>query len=241
MDLKHSPETAFHQVFRASCLRDWCAGPQGQRVLASLVRELESLCPLRFGETLLELSPVGLIRPEWTGPAWLLQVGSEGAGLRAEPDRLPLASGVFSCVVVMHAGAAPDRTGAVIAEAARVLAPEGHLFLLGLAACPGQGRGSLGVPVPAGLRRRAYRRWLERAGLGVHRQLALSLLPARLPASWHRRLGRADAVAAAWLPILGSSVLTVARRRDVIPLSPRAARLSWPRASVRAGGSSQWA
>jgi SAM-dependent methyltransferase len=240
MDLKHSPETAFHQVFRAHCLRDWMAGPQGQRVLDSLRRELESLCPLRFGDTLLELAPVGLVDPEWTRPAWTLQVGSEAAGLRADPERLPLASGVFSCVLLTHAGAGPDRAGAVIAEAARVLAPEGHLFLLGVAACPGQVRGGPGSVVPAGLRRGAYRRWLEQAGLGVHRQLTLSLLPARLPASWHRRLGRADAVAAAWLPLLGSAVLTVARRRDVIPPSPRAARLGWARPSVRAGGS-QWA
>lgn len=232
---------AFHQVFRANCLRDWFAGPQGQRVLASLRRELESICPLRFGDTLLELAPVGLMDPESTRPAWTLQVGSEAAALHAEPEQLPLASGVFSCVLLTHSGAAPERAGAVVAEAARVLAPEGHLFLLGLAACPGQAVGGLRSAVPAGLRRRAYRRSLEQAGLGVHRQLTLSLLPATLPASWYRRLGRVDAVAAAWLPVLGTCVLTVARRRDVMPLSPRAARLGWSGPSVRAGGTSQWA
>ena len=241
MDLKDNAERAFHQAFRADCLRDWYAGMQGHRVLEMLRRELGALCPLRFGDSFLELAPVALLRPEWTGPAWTVQVGSGNAGLHAEPDRLPLASDSFSCVLVAHAGMSSVGADAVIAEAARVLAPEGHLFLLEINACPPAGASSLGTLVPVGLQRRVYRRWLENAGLGVRRQRTLSLLPGQLPQSLHRRLGRVDALAAPWLPFLGSCVLTVARRRDVAPLSPRGARLRWSRLSVRPGGASQWA
>jgi len=241
MDLKHSAERTFHQAFRADCLRDWYAGPQGRRVLEMLRRELGSLCPLRFGDSVLELAPIALVRPEWTGPAWMVQVGSGSAGLDAEPDRLPLAPNTFSCVLVAHAGISSLGADAVIAEAARVLAPEGHLFLLEINACPPAGAGSLGTVLPVGLQRRVYRRWLEQAGLGVRRQRTLSLLPGRFPQSLHRRLGRIDALAAPWLPFLGSCVLTVARRRDAAPLSPRGARIRWSRLSVRPGGASQWA
>ena len=241
MDLKHSPERTIHQAFRADCLRDWYAGMQGQRVLELLHRELGSLCPSRFGDSFLELAPIPLVPPEWTGPAWALRVGSASAGLRAEPEHLPLAAESFSCVLVAHVAAPSGRAGAVIAEAARVLAPEGHLLLLEINGCPPAGAGRLGRAVPVGLQRRLYRYWLEQAGLGVHRQRVLSLLPGRLPPSLHRRLGRLDALAAPWLPFLGNCLLTVARRRDAAPLSPKGARLRWSRPSVRHGGASQWA
>jgi SAM-dependent methyltransferase len=241
MGLKHSPERAFHQAFRVDCLRDWYAGSQGQRVLELLRIELGSLCTMRFGDCLLELAPIALVSPEWTGSAWTVRVGSGNAGLQAEPHRLPLAPKTFSCVLVAHVGIASDSAVAVITEAARVLAPEGHLLLLEITGCPPAGAGRLRTVVPVGLQRRLYRQWLEQAGLDVHRQRALSLLPGRLPQSLHRRLGRIDALAAPWLPFLGNCVLTVARRRDAAPLSPKGARLRWSRPSMRPGRASQWA
>lgn len=210
-------------------------------MLELLRLELGAFCPMRFGDRLLELAPVALVSPEWTGSAWTVRVGSGDAGLQAEPNRLPLAPNTFSCILAAHLGMAPGNAGAVIAEAARVLMPEGHLLLLEIGGCPPAEAGRLRTAVPVGLQRRRYRRWLEQAGLKVHRQRTLSLLPSQLPQSLHRRLGRVDALAAPWLPFLGHCVLTVARRRDPAPLAPRGARLRWSRPSLRPGGASQWA
>lgn len=240
MDLKHSPERRFHQASRADCLQDWYSGPQGLRVLEALHQQMEAFCRPRFGEAWLEVGPVSLLDPEWTRPVHALHADPGSRMLAARGDHLPLAAEAFSCVLVAHAlGGAEDR-GHVIAEAARVLAPEGHLFLVESGHCnpPGRRRGHRALPV--GLRRHS-RRLLRQAGLGVHRQVALSVLPARLPGGWHRRLGRLDTAVSPWLPVLGNCVLTVARRRDPSPIAPAAARLRWSRDAVRTGGTSQWA
>lgn len=241
MDLKHSPPGAFHQAARADCLRRWYARPQGRRVQQELGRQLGSLRLPRFGDAWLEVAPLGLLRPEWTGPAWVVRVGSGADAVSAEPDRLPLAAESFSCVLLAHMIASCARAEDAIAEAARVLASEGYLFLLEGGDCPLPGQRRLRARLPVGLQRRNHRRWLSAVGLEVCRQVTLSVAPARLPESWQRRIGTLDVLAAPWLPIFGTCVLTVARRRDVSPLRLGGARLRWAGMSVRAGGSSQWA
>ncbi|MFO8152988.1 methyltransferase domain-containing protein [Thioalkalivibrio sp.] len=236
MDLKHSPERGFHQASRADCLRDWYRGPHGLRTLAGLRQHVQVLCRPRFGDAWLEVGPVSLLHPEWTGPVHALHADPRSRTLPAQGDLLPLAAATFSCVLVAHAVGDAGDAGDVIAEAARVLAPEGHLFLLECSHCGSPGRHRL----RPGLRRRS-RRLLRRAGLEVHRQVALSLLPAVLPDGWHRRLGPLDAAVSPWLPVLGSCVLTVGRRRDLMPIAPAPSRLRWSRDAVRAGGRSQWA
>lgn len=241
MDLKHSPRGEFHQASRVECLRRWYERPQGRRVQRELGRQLASLRPPRFGDAWLEVGPLGLLRPEWTGPAWVVRVGPGADALPAEPDRLPLASEGFRCVLLAHTIASGGQAEAAIVEAARVLASEGYLFLLEANDCPVSGRRHLRGRLPVGLQRRNYRRWLSAAGLEVCRQVTLSVAPVPLPESWQRRLDPLDARVAPWLPVFGTCVLTVARRRDVIPLRLGGARLRWAGMSVRAGGSSQWA
>ncbi len=236
MDLKHSPERGFHQASRADCLRDWYRGPHGLRTLEGLRQHVQVLCRPRFGDAWLEVGPVSLLHPEWTGPVHALHADPRSRTLPAQGDLLPLAAATFSCVLVAHAVGDAGDAGDVIAEAARVLAPEGHLFLLECSHCGSPGRHRL----RPGLRRRS-RRLLRRAVLEVHRQVALSLLPAVLPDGWHRRLGPLDAAVSPWLPVLGSCVLTVGRRRDLMPIAPAPSRLRWSRDAVRAGGRSQWA
>jgi SAM-dependent methyltransferase len=240
MDLKDSPENEFEQTARAGCLRRWYAGPQGQRVLEALVREIATHCVLHFGDTLLEVSPVSLVPKERFGPVWTVRVGSEAAELRAEGHRLPLPAESFSCVILAHVCTNPERAERVIAEAARVLAPEGRLFLLESGTCSPAGGAMLGAPFPVGLQRGLHRRWVQQAGLSVRRQPALSLLSSRLPTGWHRALAGVDRLGAPWLPVLGTCVLTVAQRRDALPLSPRT-RWRSLRMPVRAAGGSQWA
>lgn len=241
MDLKHSPKVAFHQASRADCLRRWYSGPQGVRVLKLLRRQLEAFCKPRFGDYWLEVGPLGLLRPEWSGAAQTLHTDPDSQTLRALAGFLPLAEQTFSCVLLAHALGDANDSEAIIAEAQRVMAPEGYLFVLEAGHCnvPGRRRGRSVVPL--GLRRRRMRRLLESAGLGVRRQIALTVLPAALPRDWHRRLDRFDAAVSPWLPMMGSCVLTVARRRDLIPIAPVAARPRWSRGAVRAGGTSQWA
>ncbi|AHF00230.1 methyltransferase domain-containing protein [Thioalkalivibrio paradoxus] len=240
MDLKHSPEKTFHQASCADCLRDWYAGPQGRRVREVLGREIRQRQRLHFGDSLLELAPVEVVHSDWVRMAWILRIGPEQAPLRAETDRLPLPGKAFECVVLAHAGSLAEDVDALVMEACRVLAPEGHLFLLDTTACDRVPRSRWAASMPAGLRRRQHRRRLESAGLQVRRQQALSVLPAQLPGRWLRVLGRPDALASAWLPLLGSCVLTIAQRRESIPLTPRAG-WRWPRMPVRAAGGSQWA
>ncbi|MBS0001663.1 MAG: methyltransferase domain-containing protein [Thioalkalivibrio sp.] len=236
MDLKHSPERAFHQASRADCLQDWYSGPHGLRVLEALRQQLQVFCRPRFGDAWLEVGPVSLLSPEWTGPVHALHADPRSRTLPAQGGLLPLTAATFSCVLVAHALGDAEDAGDVIAEAARVLAPEGHLFILESSHCgpPGWRRPRQGL-------RRRSRRLLGRVGLEVRRQVALSMLPAALPDGWHRRLGPLDAAVSPWLPVLGSCVLTVGRRRDLMPIAPSATRLRWSRDAVRAGGGSQWA
>ncbi|TVP87738.1 MAG: methyltransferase domain-containing protein [Thioalkalivibrio sp.] len=238
MDLKHSPERAFHQAFGSDCLREWYSGPQGLRVLEALHQQMGIFCRPRFGDAWLEVGPVRLLDAEWIRPVHALHADPRSRTLPAQGDLLPLAAESFSCVLVAHALGDAEDSGKVIAEAARVLAPEGHLFLLESRHCRAPRPRRLALP--AGLRRRS-RQLLAQAGLGVHRQVALSALPAALPGGWHRRLGPLDAAVSPWLPVLGSAVLTVASRRDLLPIAPAASRLRWSRDAMRAGGSSQWA
>ncbi len=198
-------------------------------------------CPFRFDTTFLELAPVSVVATEKSRGAWVLRAGPEESRLRTEADRLPLASDSFSCVLVAHIDALDTEPRAVISEAARVLAPEGHLFLLEANACPAPVGRRLNSRLPIGLRRHLYRRWLGEAGLDVRHQQSLSLLPARMTGTWPRCPVRCDTFLASWLPLLGNCVLTVARRRDTIPLSPDTLRMRWSRLTVRAGGTSQWA
>lgn len=240
MDPKHSPERAFHQASRSDCLQRWYSDPQGLRVLAALHEQMGIFCRPRFGDAWLEVGPLSLLDAEWTRPVHALHADPRSRTLAAQGDRLPLAAETFSCVLVAHALHDGEDGGSVIAEAVRVLAPEGHLFLLESGHCGAPGRRRLRRALPAGLRWRS-RRLLVQAGLGVHRQVALSALPAMLPAGWHRRLSHLDATVSPWLPVLGNSVLTVAKRRDLIPIAPAASRLRWSREGIRAGGTSQWA
>ncbi len=240
MGLKDSPENAFEQTGRVSCLRRWYAGPQGQHVLEALVREIATHCVLHFGDALLEVSPVSLVSKDRFGSVWTVRVGSEAAELRAEDHRLPLPAESFSCVILAHACRDPEQAERVIAEAARVLAPEGRLFLLESGVCPPARGAKRGAPFPVGLQRGLHRRWVQQAGLSVRRQPALSLLSSRLPPGWYRALARVDRLGAPWLPVLGTCVLTVAQRRDALPLSP-SRRWRSLRMPVRAPAGSQWA
>jgi SAM-dependent methyltransferase len=207
----------------------------------ALRRYLKTFRRPRFGDVWLEVGPLALLRSEWTSPAQTLHVDPQSQTLRAQADFLPLAAETFSCVLLAHALGDAEGVEAIVAEAVRVLAPEGHLFLLESGHCSSPGRWGVRSAVPLGLRRRRLRRLLEAAGLGVRGQFALTVLPAALPDSWHRRLGRFDEAMSPWLPLLGTCVLTVARRRDLIPIAPTAVRPRWSRAGVRAGGTSQWA
>ncbi len=239
--MKHSPHQGFHQAFRGDCLRAWYASPKGIHALERLHREMAARCPFRFDTTFLELAPVSVVAADRTRGAWVLRAGPGESRLQTEADRLPLASDSFSCVLVAHIDALDAEPSAVIAEAARVLKPEGHLFLLETNVCLASARKRLGDRLPIGFRRHLYRRWIGEAGLEVRHQASLSLLPTRLAGAWPRRLVPFDARLAPWLPLLGNCILTVARRRDTIPLSPDTLRMRWSRLTVRAGGTSQWA
>lgn len=242
MDLKHSPEEAFEQIPRQHYLRRWRASPLGQRVGQLALAEIQRHCVLRYGDRVLQLAPVNLLPPAALDPAWVLRVAPADGDIWAETGFLPLAPESFSAILLLREGPARGDWDQPIAEATRVLAPEGHLFLLDLTlyrARLGRGWSSPRALLPAGMHRRYTRRQLLAAGLQIKHQRALTMLPGTLPSRWQQVLARADARLAPWLPAAASVVLTIARRRDALPLT--GGRWRWTGFPARAANGSQWA
>jgi len=254
MDLKHSPEEAFEQTPWQNCFQKWGESPLGQRIRQLLVAEIRRSIALRYSDRLLQIAPVDLLSASALQPAWVLRLLLQSmakpalarpempADIVADPGFLPLAPESFAGILLIQFGTSREERSQVIAEAVRVLAPEGYLFLLETNVC----RSPLGSPwalarasLPAGLRRRENRKQLQAAGLQVRRQLALTVLPGALPLRWQQVLANADARMAVWFPAAASCVLTVAQRRQPLPMA--GGRWRWTRQPAGAAGSSQWA
>lgn len=138
-----------------------------------------------------------------------------------EPEFWPLESDCARRIVLAHPCAYSDLPAAVVAEAARVLEPEGMVFMLeGNRLQLGDQGGVRVSPLPEGLRRRQYREFVESADLEVLEQWSLSLLPPGLSETWQQRLAPVDAWTRRGLPPLASVILTVAHKRVDLPLRP---------------------
>lgn len=221
MVLKHKAETAPDQDPFVRWLAHWYAEPHGRRVRERLRERIRRHGEMGPGDIALELAPVPLLEESDKSWASVIRMSSAEPALRAAPEAWPFDSECARRIVLAHPCAYLAEPDAVIAEAARVLEPEGQLFLLeGNRLKPGPRGGVRVSSLPEGLRRREYRQWLEAADLEVDEQWSLSLLPPGLPANWQRRLATVDAWTMRGLPPLASVVLTVARRRVGLPLRP---------------------
>ncbi|MCK8515115.1 class I SAM-dependent methyltransferase [Methylonatrum kenyense] len=117
-----------------SALRAWYETPAGQRVaaceravLGPLLRRCANVRLLQVGS-----HPDGFPDSD-TGHAarWLAtQGGSPDSQLRSHAAALPLVDGSMHTVLLLHALEFADSPHAVLREAVRVLAPEGHLLIV---------------------------------------------------------------------------------------------------------------
>lgn len=219
--LKHKAETEPDQDPFVRWLAQWYTNPQGSRVRERLRERIRRHGVMATGDIAVELAPVPLLEEPDQPRAKVIRMTSAEPALYAAPEAWPFDAECARRIVLAHPCAYAADPDAVVAEAVRVLEPEGLLFLLeGNRLKPGP-RGAVRVSsLPEGLRRRQYRQWLEAADLEVDEQWSLSLLPPGLPANWQRRLATVDAWTLRGLPPLASVVLTVARRRVGLPLRP---------------------
>ncbi len=226
-----------HQGLFLNWLAHWYAQPQGRRVRERFLERIRRYGDPGPGDLAVELAPVPILEEKDAVQAPLVRVVPAQPVLRMAPEAWPMESGCARRIVLAHPCAQSDHPGAVIAEAARVLAPEGYVFLLEGNRLQHAGRqGVRASPLPEGLRRRQYRELLEAADLDVLDQWSLSLLPPGLPAAWQKRLATMDAWTLRGLPPLASMILTVAHKRVDMPLRPaRRFRFALPDPAPRPG------
>ncbi len=230
MGTKDKPANPEHQARARDCLARWYAQPQGQRVrerLLDRMRRHATGSPLNVA---VELAPAPLMDPDAPDQARVLRVADPGAQVRIDPEAWALESAGARIIVLGHPCSWSPEPQVVVNEAARVLEPEGHLFMLEANRLHGDPEAGLRPsPLPEGLRSVRYRGMLAAAGLEVLEQWNLSVLPPGLPVAWQRRLARLDRWALRGLPPLAGVILTIAHKRVEEPLRPaRALRFAPP-------------
>ncbi|WP_028485091.1 MULTISPECIES: hypothetical protein [unclassified Thioalkalivibrio] len=237
MALEDKPEMGDHQDPFLNWLAHWYAQPQGRRVRERFLERIRRYGDPGPGDLAVELAPVPILEDSDALQAPLVRIASTHPVLRMDPEAWPLESDCARRIVLAHPCAQSDHPEAVVAEAARVLEPEGRVFLLEGNRLQHVGRnGVRASPVPEGLRRRQYRELLEAADLEVLDQWSLSLLPPGLPAAWQKRLATMDAWTLRGLPPLASMILTVAHKRVDMPLRPaQRFRFAMPNPAMRPG------
>ncbi len=116
-------------------LRDWFATTAGQDLAEREARLLSRRLAGLYARRVLQIGAYGGGRcPTVYGEArqWVMDDWPNGPiDLRANSEVIPLASGGVDVVVLIHQLEFAERPHQVIREAARVLAPEGHLLVLG--------------------------------------------------------------------------------------------------------------
>ncbi|WP_026278563.1 MULTISPECIES: hypothetical protein [unclassified Thioalkalivibrio] len=221
MALKDKPHSEYHQDPFLRWLSHWYEKPQGRRVRERLLQRIRQHAAPGPGEVAIELSPVPMLEESDTLGGPIVRMDSSRPGLLMEPEFWPLESDCARRIVLAHPCAYSDLPAAVVAEAARVLEPEGMIFMLeGNRLQLGDQGGVRVSPLPEGLRRRQYREFMESADLEVLEQWSLSLLPPGLSETWQQRLAPVDAWTRRGLPPLASVILTVAHKRVDLPLRP---------------------
>jgi len=190
----------------------WFESALGLGLIESTQRQVIPLLTSHIGVRGLYVRPSAAVSPLLSGNMLQSTISvfhqgtTLGGDLRAEPDSLPIESESLSLVYLLHTTDLPIDVPPFLAECARMLLPEGVLFLLAHSSTSLwrlRWRG-------CGLRARseaALRRLLQEAGLDV--EYALGLGPA-----WPRLLTSSREPASRWVPYpLRASVLLMARKR----------------------------
>ncbi len=116
-------------------LHRWFATGAGQELADQETRLISRRLAGLYAQRVLQVGDYGGGRcPTVVGGArlWILDTHYSGQNnLRGSPEVLPLASGSVDVVVLIHQLEFAERPHQIIREAARVLAPEGHLLVVG--------------------------------------------------------------------------------------------------------------
>jgi len=217
----------------------WFSSPLGETLKALEERQVAAMLGgAPDGPVMQLVSPLGTLEPNlYRAHQWLLegrQAFGFGAtarpmrGLVAEFDALPVATGSLAALVLAHALEAVPDPGAVLAEAERVLQPEGVLVISGfnpwslsvllrwrrLRSCGRRQTNQSPRPWQAHFRSLGLlRRYLRGRGLEIE-QLTSVFYRLPLERPWALRHGqRLERIGARVLPQRGAVYLLMARRR----------------------------
>ncbi len=229
-------------------LRTWFQHPAGQAVLARERAWLDALLPDLFGYYLVEVGNPGCperLRATRVRHAFRMALGGSDwdAGavptVHGEADALPFESEAVDVLVLSHVLEFEDDPGAVLAEAERVLRPEGHLLVLSfnstshwqlwrwLEPARGAQRPPWTGQFYSGGR---LGRWLDGLGFDTLQRASLMFRPPIQSSHWLARWLELEAWGERLLPAVGGVNVLLARKRvaTITPIKPR-------RWSIRAG------
>lgn len=218
-------------------LRNWYRTPVGRLLEQAERQALAQRMDRLSGAALLQLGGF-YERPRLsanTGRQWLAEPPDSGpVDCRLEFERLPLQSNSIDIMVLLHVLEFSAEPQAVLREAERVLASEGHLLVLGFNPWSSWGvtRAWRGHAKAEGPWRGRYlspgraRDWLTLLGLEVEHTDYLYFRPPWNSSLAQERLQPLERLGPRCLPWLGGVYLTVARKRvaAVTPLRPRWAK-----------------
>lgn len=215
-------------------LDNWFRTPLG-RLLAAQERELlaRRLQPL-YARRLLQIGSFGQADPLPLGEAVRQYVGvapgTGGGDLVMEPEELPLLAGSVEAVVLVHALDFSCAPHGLLREAERVLAPEGHLLVLGFNPYSLWGLSRLwsrGEDLPRAEQHLSVRRlrdWMALLGLQFVSADRLLFRPPWQNDQIQAHLGALERYGPRVVPWLGGAYVAVAKKRV---LGVRPAQPAW--------------
>lgn len=185
-------------------LHDWFATPAGRDLAQQESRLLSRRLAGLYARRVLQLGAFGGgFCPTVYGDArqWIMDdCPGQAMDLRAAPTVIPIASGSVDVIILVHQLEFSERPHQVFREAARVLAPEGHLLVLGFNPHSLWGLRRMlalsgGKPPWTGRYLSAGRitDWMMLLGLTLCRHDALAPLPPPLQGWWRGRFSRQSA------------------------------------------------
>ncbi|MDA8389255.1 MAG: methyltransferase domain-containing protein [Gammaproteobacteria bacterium] len=220
-------------------LAHWFTGPLGRSLQALESHRLRDILPAFAGTFAVQVGHIGdcdLLESSPTAVHVLVDpdAGSGGAVVRALPEELPLDTRSVQVVLLAHTLDVSEQPHQALREAERVLAPEGHVVILGF------NRVSLWRLACLFRHRRERRPWCGAAAIGLSRLKDwLSLLdfelvrggmlyyrPPVAQAYLRDRLFFLERIGDRWWPLGAAVYLVVARKRTpgMMPIPRRARR-----------------
>lgn len=235
-----------HDADRAGdrqALRQWFDTPLGRSLLSLETRRLRALLPALYGTVAAQLGPLGRLAllDACVAPARIVLDDAIGPGVsvRGAPEALPFGERAVDVIVLQHTLDFCDDPHQVLREASRVLAPEGHVAIVGFNPISlwGLRRAFTQRPRPAPwsgrfLRLSRVKDWLKLLDLELSHG---SMFYYRPPFDRSARSGRLrflDKMGDRWWPMMAAVYLLVAKKR-VVGMTPM--RVEWKAAPVLRG------